>query len=74
MTTSEVAVALAVSPGTLFRWRLHGSGPLYLKLGTGPKAPIRYRRSDIEAFLNDCERQMTATRHQLKQLSRSVYP
>ncbi len=38
---------LGVSPTTLPRWRWSGVGPAYLKVGRA----IRYRRSDLEAWL-----------------------
>ena len=61
LSSKEVAVLLGVSPSTLSRWRFEGDGPQYLKLGRGPKAIIRYRRSDVAAYLDGCSRNSTAS-------------
>jgi predicted site-specific integrase-resolvase len=42
---------LKVSLRTLDRWSQAGL-LRFSKLGHGPKAPIRYRRGDIEQFMN----------------------
>ena len=47
---------LGVSQATLSRWRFERSGPPYLKLGSTPKALVRYRRPDVLAYLAECER------------------
>lgn len=49
MTTDEVATWLKVSPSTLCRWRQVGQGPRVTWLS--PACP-RYRRSDVEAWLD----------------------
>ncbi|WP_425450498.1 helix-turn-helix transcriptional regulator [Virgifigura deserti] len=36
-----------VSKRTLQRWRLEGSGPVYIKLSRS----VRYRKSDLDAFI-----------------------
>ncbi len=36
----------SLSPRTLERWRFHGTGPRYLKVG----GRVLYRMTDIEAF------------------------
>ena len=41
-----------VSEKTLAQWRYLGRGPAYLKL----EGHVRYRRSDVEAWLSSCER------------------
>ncbi len=46
--TEEVAALLGVAAITLRIWRLHGNGLRYIKLGRS----VKYRRSDIEAFLD----------------------
>jgi hypothetical protein len=45
----EHAVAdwYGISVATLRRWRWLGSGPVFLKIG----ASVRYRRADLEAYL-----------------------
>ena len=42
---------LRVSTDTLENWRAKRQGPAWTKLGEGKRAPVRYRRGDIEAFL-----------------------
>ena len=37
--------------GTLRRWRCAGVGPLYIKLGDRPKAPVRYDPIDIYEYV-----------------------
>lgn len=43
----ELAALLAVSRSTLQSWRYSGKGPRYIKVGR----LIRYRSSDVDAFL-----------------------
>ena len=50
-TRSETARMLRVSLRTLDRWAQDGM-VRFIKLGNGPKAPVRFRKSDIEAFLD----------------------
>jgi predicted DNA-binding transcriptional regulator AlpA len=49
LSNSEAAEFLGMSPDTLPRWRWAGIGPAYLKVGRS----IKYRRADLEAFLNE---------------------
>lgn len=49
MRQEEVANLLAVSERTLEAWRLSGAGPPYVRLGS--KKAVRYKRSDVEAWL-----------------------
>ena len=50
LTPAEVACERKISPQTLANWRWKGVGPPYTKLGDGRFAPVRYRRSDVEAW------------------------
>jgi len=50
---SEVSKLITVQVKTLQAWRVSGQGPAFLKLGTGLRAPVRYRRSDVDKFLAD---------------------
>jgi predicted site-specific integrase-resolvase len=45
---AAAALILGVKINTLARWRRFGEGPAYVELG----GRIRYRHSDIEAWLN----------------------
>jgi excisionase family DNA binding protein len=47
LTTQEAARYLSLSPRTLERLRLDGSGPRYCKL----RRSVRYRQSDLDAWL-----------------------
>lgn len=51
MNTAQAAHYLSYSTDSLAHWRCKGVGPTYLKIG----GRIRYRKSDLEAFLNACE-------------------
>ena len=56
LTTNQAAEALGVKPATLEVWRCQGRGPRFLKLGR----VVRYRQSDLEAFLNENSRLNTS--------------
>lgn len=47
LTTREAAQYLGLAVSTLNKWRCHGGGPEFLKLGRA----VRYRREDLDAFL-----------------------
>lgn len=47
LTSLEVAELLRVSAYTVKRWRREGTGPKHIVVG----GLIRYRRSDVEAYL-----------------------
>lgn len=59
MTLPQAADYLGMAIATLNRWRCHGEGPMYLKIGRS----IRYRKSDLDEFLNSCERKSTSEVH-----------
>jgi predicted DNA-binding transcriptional regulator AlpA len=46
----QVAKFLQLSVASVRRWRLFRTGPKYLKIG----AAVRYRREDVETWLNSC--------------------
>lgn len=56
----QAAIVLTVAVKTLQHWRATGSGPAFVKLGTGLRAPVRYRKSALIKFLSDCDRSSTA--------------
>lgn len=56
LTSREAAAYLGRSPGTLANWRCQGRGPAFS--GSGPG--IRYRKADLDAWINANTR--TATR------------
>lgn len=50
-TNDEAAKRLKIKPNTLEIWRGKGKGPKFIKLGDSKQAPIRYRDSDIDEWL-----------------------
>lgn len=51
LTSADVSSLFEIPERTLAQWRYLGRGPRYLKLG----AHVRYRRSDIDAWVDECE-------------------
>ena len=51
LTSNEAADLLRISRRTLERMRVDGSGPRYLKVGTGKRSRVLYREIEIEAWL-----------------------
>lgn len=51
LTNDEAATLLGLQPNTLEIWRLKGKGPRFVKMGHAKQAPIRYFRSEIDAWL-----------------------
>ena len=47
-----VALLLDVTPNQLAIWRMHRIGLPFIKLGEAKSAPVRYRMSDVTAFLD----------------------
>lgn len=60
LTPKQTATLLGVSLNTLPMWRWQGKGPPFIKLGDGPFAAIRYRRSELLLWL---EARTTGTVH-----------
>jgi len=54
--TKEAATVLGVKETTLEAWRCRGGGPAFLKLG----GAVRYRESDLEAFMESRLRKNTS--------------
>jgi predicted DNA-binding transcriptional regulator AlpA len=50
LTNDQAAAVLGFHPSYLAKARLTGSGPRFLKIG---RKSVRYRRSDIDAWLAD---------------------
>ncbi|MBT3071899.1 helix-turn-helix domain-containing protein [Rhodomicrobium sp. Az07] len=50
LTNKEAATLLGINPNTLEIWRCKGRGPAFIKLGTSPKAGVRYLRSALLAW------------------------
>jgi predicted site-specific integrase-resolvase len=54
LKSEEAARILTVSEVTLRRWRQRKNGPVFVRLSKGT---IRYKQSDIEAYLNERRQQ-----------------
>jgi excisionase family DNA binding protein len=52
----ELAARLGVSRSTLQSWRYSGRGPRFIKIGR----LVRYRNTDVEAFLAACTQDQCA--------------
>ena len=51
LSTKEAAELLTLSPRTLEGMRSDGTGPKFIKLGTGPKAKVAYRLGDLHDWV-----------------------
>ncbi|MFJ7159741.1 helix-turn-helix transcriptional regulator [Streptomyces sp. NPDC101118] len=51
LTPAQVSDWTQLEEQTLANMRWRGTGPAYIKLGTGRSAPVRYRRCDVERWL-----------------------
>lgn len=51
LNTDEAAKAIGFSQKTLESWRLHGTGPKYVKIGTGKRSAVRYRPADLATWI-----------------------
>ncbi len=49
LTVDQVSIYLGLARSTLNKWRCHGGGPVFIKMGRA----VRYRQQDLEDFLND---------------------
>lgn len=47
MTVKQAAEYLGLAVSTLNKWRCHGGGPKFLKMGRA----VRYRAEDLEEYL-----------------------
>ncbi len=61
LRTTEAAEYVGLRKSTLEAWRVRGDGPAFLKLGKA----VRYRREDLDAFINSSVRTSTTERHSL---------
>ena len=59
LDSADVARLLKIKVGTVHGWRQTGEGPVYCKVGNGPNALIRYRRQDVNSFIDKRIRQKT---------------
>ena len=53
LTVEQAAAIVGVSPWTLRKWRTKGLGPHFVRLA-GALGTVRYRRQDLDDFLEAC--------------------
>lgn len=51
LNTRAAAAYVGLSHKTLERFRSEGTGPAYVKAGPGRRARVRYRKADLDAWL-----------------------
>ncbi len=56
LTTQQAAALLAIKAQTLEVWRVRGTGPKFLKLGSA----VRYERRALEVFVEQSRRRSTS--------------
>ena len=56
LTESEASLRLGLSVRTLQKWRLHGNGPRFLKLGHA----VRYDPADLDEYISTARRTSTS--------------
>jgi predicted DNA-binding transcriptional regulator AlpA len=78
LTSAETAAILGIRGNTLEIWRGKGKGPIYVKLGEGPRGAVRYRRSDVVAWIEGriyaSTSAHTAALHTLESIPKRVTP
>ncbi|MCP5117224.1 MAG: helix-turn-helix domain-containing protein [bacterium] len=62
LTETQAATLLGVQPATLAAWRSRGGGPIFVRIGSGKKPAVRYRRGDLLAWAADRRHANTAHR------------
>lgn len=53
LCSAQVAAMIGVKPHTLAVWRVQGKGPRFCKLSRVKQAGVVYRRSDVEAWMQE---------------------
>lgn len=60
LTTAEAADFVRLSPRTMERLRVQGTGPRYIKAGRGKRAKVLYRVADLQEWLEATTFQSTS--------------
>ena len=60
LTNNEAAELLKISPRTLERLRVTGTGPSFLKAGVGKRSRVLYKHSEIVEWLENNSHQSTS--------------
>jgi hypothetical protein len=50
LTPRQLRERWQVTDNTLRKWRMNGKGPVFIRLGEGPCAPIRYPIAEVERY------------------------
>jgi hypothetical protein len=61
LTEEEAAKVCGLTKGSMRQMRYTGDGPAFIRMGEGPKAPIRYEREELMMWIATRPR-YTATR------------
>lgn len=59
-TSARAGAYLDLSVSEMAKKRMRGDGPPFIKLGPTKQASVRYRRSDVEEWLNQRMRRSTS--------------
>jgi hypothetical protein len=51
LTTKQAAALLHLSPRTLERFRVEGTGPQFFKAGQGKRSRVLYAKADLEGWI-----------------------
>lgn len=51
LDNEQTAALLGIRPNTLEIWRHKGQGPRFVKMSNAKQAPVRYRRMEVDAWL-----------------------
>jgi predicted DNA-binding transcriptional regulator AlpA len=54
LDTDQTATLLGLKRNTLEIYRHKGKGPPFIKMGTAPQAPVRYVRSAVMEWVENC--------------------
>lgn len=60
LTSSQAAQYLGVNYQWLAQARMRGESPVFIKYGKAQNSPVRYDKSDLDAWLNDRKFSSTA--------------
>lgn len=63
LSTAVVASILGLKPYQLAMWRSQGVGLPWIKIGEGRTGAVRYRASDVHAFIASRRRQVKRLTH-----------
>lgn len=68
LSIEQLAEYTGISKNTLYYWRVEGRGPRGMKLGKY----VRYRRADVEAWLDDSLDDRRSARHPVSGVREAV--